>query len=103
MTVSGKTVHANVIALGSTYLFASDVLSATAYGNASYVTDLSLYAAGTSSEATKITTTSHELYAKDISLSTNGMKALGYGVFTVLFPLAVVIAGIIVYRRRRAL
>lgn len=103
MEVNGKTVHANVIALGSTYLFAGDFLNATAFGNAAYVTDLSHYAVGTGSEATKVTTTNHELYAKDISLNTGAMNALGYGVFLVLFPLSVVVAGIIVYRRRRAL
>lgn len=101
--VGDKSCKANLIVMGSTGMFSSDILSATAFGNASYTVDLSKYATGTNTEATKITSTSHELYSKDIALSSTGIQVLGYGVFTILIPLAIAIAGIVVYRKRRLL
>jgi hypothetical protein len=103
LTVNGKSVHANVIVSGSTMMFSSDLLSSSVIGNSSYLTDLSRYATGTNNESTKITTTTRELYAKDIASTSQSVMLLGYGVFTILIPLIVAIAGIVVYRKRRAL
>lgn len=99
----GKSYQANLIVSGSTLMFGSDIVGAPAFGNGSYLVDLSRYATGTNDESTKITSTSRELYAKDITLSSAGSAVLGYGVFTVLIPLLVAIAGIIVHRKRRLL
>ncbi len=103
-TVGGKTVHANLILSGSTKMFDSQWLSYSVVGNGAYLADLSRYATGTGNASTKVITTSQELYAKDIALtSQTSILALGYGVFTILIPLIVMIAGIIVHRKRRAL
>lgn len=101
--VGDKNCHANVIAMGSSTMFSNGFVNESAFGDGAYVVDLSKYATGTNTESTKITTTSRELYAKDITLSAQAAAILGYGVFTVLIPLAVLIAGIIVYRKRRLL
>ena len=99
-----KTVHANVIVSGSTAMFASQLLTTSVFGNGTYLGDLSRYATGTSNSSTSIQTTSNELYAKDIAItSQRSIILLGYGVFTVLIPLIVLIAGVIVHRKRRAL
>ena len=98
-----KPFHANLILSGSTMMFSSDVLRASAFSNSSYVLDLSKYATGTSASSSNVVTTNHELYAKDISVNETGIRWLGFGVFTLLIPLAVAVAGIIVYRRRRTL
>ena len=104
LSLGGKTVHANVILSGSTTMFAGQLLTTSVFANGSFVSDLSRYATGTSSTATKITTTSHELYARDINItSQQSVVLLGYGVFTILIPLIVMVAGIVVYRKRRAL
>lgn len=104
LSVSGKTVHANMIVSGSDMLFSNELLTSTVFGNSAYLTDLSRYATGTGNSSSTIATTSQELYAKDIRLaSQQSVDALGYGVFTVLIPLIVLIAGIVVYRKRRAL
>lgn len=102
-TVDGKNVHANVILCGSTQMFNSNLLSTTVVGNMAYVADLSRYATGTNTTASQISTTSRKLYAQDISVTGQTINLLGYGVFTILIPLIVMIAGIIVYRKRRAL
>ena len=104
LTIGGKTVHASLILSGSTTMFAGQLLTTSVFGNGSFLSDLSRYATGTSNNAAKITTTSQEVYAKDINItSQQSVILLGYGVFTILIPLIVMIAGIIVYRKRRAL
>ena len=99
----GKTYHANVVAMGSTMMYGSDVIGTNLFANSSYLVDLSKYSTGTSNSSTQVTTTSRELYAKDITLSTAQSMFLGLGLFTVLIPLAVLVAGIVVYRKRRSL
>ena len=99
----GTEYKANVIALGSTTMFNSDILSVTTFGNAKYLVNLSRYATGTTNTATAITETAVPTNAQDINLSTGMSILLGFGVFTLLIPLAIVIAGICVYHRRRHL
>lgn len=98
-----KTYNANVILAGSSMMFTSQLVQTSAYSNGNYLASLSKYATGTSQSSTNVTTTQRELYAPDITTSANGVRWLGFGVFTLLLPLAVAVAGIIVYRRRRAL
>ncbi len=99
----GKSYHANVIAIGSGSMFSSSYLNANAFSNSSYLVDLSKYATGTSSAATQISTKNNEMYAKDIVMNTATARTLGLGVFTILVPLLVAVAGIVVYRKRRLL
>ena len=103
VSAGGKNVNASVILSGSTTMFDSQLLSTSVVGNMQYLGDLSRYATGTNNTATQISSTSRELYAQDISVTSQMISLLGYGVFTILIPLIVMIAGIIVYRKRRAL
>ena len=98
-----KEYKANVIALGSTLMFNSEILSANTFGNSKYMVDLSKYATGTTSEAAAITTTQVQTNVADITLSTQMSTLLGLGVFTILIPLLIAIAGIWVYQKRRHL
>lgn len=99
----GKEYKANVIALGSTTMFNSDILAPNTFANAAYLVDLSRYATGTTNATTAITETPVDTNVQDIDLSTGTSILLGLGVFTLLIPLTIVIAGICVYRRRRHL
>ena len=98
-----KEYKANVIALGSTAMFAGEILGASTFGNAKYVVDLSRYATGTTNSATAITETSVQTNVSDITLSAEMSVLLGIGVFTLLIPLLIVVAGVCVYRKRRRL
>ena len=101
---SGKEPYkANVIALGSSVMFESQILAANTYGNGKYVVDLSKYATGTSDTATAVTSTPVQTNVSDITLSAQTSTLLGFGVFTVLIPLLIAIAGIVVFRKRRHL
>ena len=98
-----KEYKANVIVLGSTTMFNAEILGASTFGNAAYLVDLSRYATGTTNAATAITETSVQTNVSDITLSAAMSTLLGLGVFTLLIPLLIVIAGICVYRKRRHL
>lgn len=98
-----KSYKANVIALGSTQMFSTDILGANTFGNSKYLVDLSRYATGTSNTDTAVTSNSVQTNVSDITLSTQASTLLGFGVFTVLIPLLIAIAGICVYRKRRHL
>lgn len=103
MQKDSKIYHANVIVSGSTLLFSSQLMNSSIFGNGAYTTSLSQFATGTSASDSKISTTTHEQFARDISVTAQGVAVLGYGVFTILLPLIVVIAGIVMFRKRRAL
>lgn len=98
-----KTYKANVIALGSTQMFSSEILAASTFGNGKYIVDLSKYATGTSNTDTAVTSNSVQTNVADITLSTEASTLVGFGVFTVLIPLLIAIAGMWVYHKRRHL
>lgn len=98
-----KSYKANVIALGSTLMFSPEILSANTFGDGKYVVDLSKYATGTSNTATAITSNSIQTNVSDITLSTQASTLIGFGIFTVLIPLLIAIAGIMVFYKRRHL
>lgn len=95
--------HANVIAVGSSMLFADGVINSSAFGNGTYMVDLAKYATGTSDSSTEVQLTAKPLNATDISMTSQVSTFLGIGVFIFLIPLIVAIAGITVYRKRRNL
>ncbi|HEX3040295.1 MAG TPA: hypothetical protein VHP54_08405, partial [Caproiciproducens sp.] len=99
----GKSYKANVVALGSTMMFSSEILSANTFGDGAYLLDLSRYATGTGNTATEVVTNSVQTNVSDITLNTGVSTLLGFGVFTVLIPLLIAIAGICVFRKRRNL
>ena len=98
-----KEYKANVIALGSTTMFNTEFLSVTTFGNANYTVDLSRYATGTTNAATAVKVNPVQTNVADITLSTAMTYRLGLGVFTLLIPLSILIAGICVYHKRRHL
>jgi ABC-2 type transport system permease protein len=101
--IDQKDYYANVILCGSTTMFSSSLLKADVFGNASFLGDLSRYVTGTTDSASTVYTQYHELYTKDLAISSKTMIGLGYGVFTLLIPLIIMITGIVVYRKRRTL
>jgi ABC-2 type transport system permease protein len=97
-----KSYNANVVALGA-MTFSSDILSASTFGNSSYLVDLSRYATGTSNANTEVVMNPVQTNVADITLSKGMGTLLGFGVFTVLVPLLIAIAGICVFNKRRNL
>lgn len=103
ISVSGKSYKANVIVLGSSAMLSSNVLNATAYGDSQYAIDLMRYGTGSSNNDTGVTINPVQTNVTDITINSAVATGLGLGVFTILIPLCVLIAGIFVYLRRRHL
>ncbi|HBC27632.1 MAG TPA: hypothetical protein DC013_09480 [Ruminococcaceae bacterium] len=103
MTVNGKSYSQNVVVAGSSPMFANGVINASVYGNGKYVTDIARYVTGSSNNDTGVAVTPVETNPVDINLSQAASNILGVGVFTLLIPLAVLAAGIVVYLKRRHL
>lgn len=97
----GKSYKSNVIAMGSSLMFLDGIINSEAFGDRIYLLDLSKYATGTTGTESLISTKSVQTTVSDISMNAAASTVLGLGVFTVLVPLCVAIAGIIVYSRRR--
>ncbi len=93
----------NVVMFGSTQMFVSSYLSNT-FSNRQYLMDLFHYVTATDdSSVTTVLTEEVTTTAVDITASAATLNMLGLGVFTVGIPLALLIAGIVVFLKRRHL
>lgn len=99
----GDYFNANVIVIGSPYLFNASFTGSSTYGNGQYIADLSKYATGTTGSSTAVYSTPTQTITYDIAMSGGQIMFIGLGVFTVLIPLAFLITGIVVFFRRRHL
>ena len=99
----GEYFNANVIVIGSPYLFNASFTNSSTYGNGQYITDLSKYATGTTGSSTAVYSTPTQTVTYDIAMSNGQIIFIGLGVFTILIPLAFLITGIVVFFRRRHL
>ncbi len=98
-----KAYKANVVALGSAMMFNQEVLMASTFSNGTYLVDLSRYATGTSNAAAAVNAAPVQVNVADITLNSFTSMILGFGIFTILIPLLIAIAGIVVFNKRRHL
>lgn len=99
----GSYYNATVIVAGSPYLFNSSFTGSSTYGNGSYLRDLAQYATGTTGSSTAIYSTPTESITYDITMSSAMTLSVGFIAFAIVIPLAFVVAGIVVFVRRRHL
>ncbi len=102
LTVKGKKVNANVAVCGSSAFFADGIINTNTYSNGNWCADLARYLTGTNGTGA-VTVTPVQTNAMDIKLSSASSLLLGFGVFTVIIPVCLFVAGIVVYRKRRKL
>lgn len=103
VTAGGQEVNANVVVLGSTFMFVDGIINSNTFGDGKYLTDLSKYVTGTEGETAALETKQVQTSVADISMSLLQVMIFGLGVFTILIPLIVVIIGVAVYYKRRRL
>jgi ABC-2 type transport system permease protein len=100
---SSKYCYSSVVVLGSTHMISDSLLSATAFSDSKYVTDLVKYSTGTTDTNLGVTVNSTETTVSDITASSSLVTFLGLGVFTAIIPVAILVFGLVVYMRRRHL
>jgi len=93
----------SVVAFGSSAMFTPSYLSSTTFGNAEYLVDLARFSLGMADAVTGVTQEFTAVNTYDITVTTAARNFFGIGVFTIMIPLAIVIAGLVVYLKRRHL
>lgn len=103
MTINNKSYQQNVVVAGSSLMFSSGYLTASTFGNGKYTLDLAKYVTGTTNNDSGVVITPVQTNVTDITLTAAASNILGIGVFTLLIPLAVLLAGVVVFLKRRHL
>lgn len=101
--VNGNYTERNVVVFGSSYVFTDTFINASAFGDKTYLSDLLKYATGTDGSAVTVVSTSVQTNVLDVTASAATIVLLGLGVFTIGLPLAILIAGLVVFLKRRHL
>ena len=84
-------------------MFLQDYLGSSAFGDSSYLVDLARYTTGTTDSSLAVY---HEQIAPttvDITMSAGARNFVGLGLFTILIPLGIAVAAVVVYLKRRHL
>lgn len=92
-----------VMVFGSSWIFTDTFIGASAFGNKSYISDLVKYATGTDGSTVSVYTQSVQTNTLDITASAGTLNLLGLGVFTIGLPLVILIAGFVIFLKRRHL
>lgn len=92
-----------VLVFGSSWVFTDTFISASAFGNKSYISELLKYATGTDGSTVSVYTQSVQTNTLDITASAGTLNMLGLGVFTIGLPLVILIAGFVIFLKRRHL
>lgn len=96
-----KSVTENVVVLGSSYSIMDNYISASIFGNRNYYEDL--FAQITGAESDQIYIEQIQTSSYDVAMSSGTVLILGLGVFTIAIPLVILIAGLVIFLRRRHL
>ena len=101
--ISDEDYMKSVVVFGSSAMFTSSYLSSTTFANAEYLVDLARFTLGIADAKIGVTQEFTAVNTFDITITTAARNFFGIGVFTIMIPLAIVIAGLVVYLKRRHL
>lgn len=92
----------SVIVFGSSNIF-SDGFMATAFDNADYLSDLLKLSTDTDGSAVSVLTERVQTNTMDVTASQNTIMVLGLGMFTIALPVLLLVAGLVIFLKRRHL
>lgn len=93
----------SVVVSGSTSMLVSTFLDASTFSNNTYINDLFLYLTDYTVGDNKVTTAKVETNVMDITATTAMSTFLGFWVFTIGLPVALLIVGVVIWLKRRHL
>ncbi len=102
-TKNNKLYNSSVIAIGNSMMFLNDYVNTSTFSNGDYLIDLFAYATDSSDLASGLVTTKIQTYALDVTASDATLSFFGIGVFTIGIPAVILVAGVVVFLRRRHL
>lgn len=103
ISIDGENYTANVFTLTSSLMIDGTYLNSSAFANSSYLVDMVKYATDTTNSDMGVTIKSVEVNALDLTMSASVATIIGLVIFTIIIPLAILIAGIVVFLKRRHL
>ncbi|MEG1426088.1 MAG: GldG family protein [Oscillospiraceae bacterium] len=102
-TIDNNPVKSNVIVLGNTVSLLGDFIGGNSFGNRQYVLDLVKYATGTTDLNLGLSVGETETSVRDITAPAAVIHFVGLIFFTVLLPVCILLAGLVIFLRRRHL
>lgn len=102
MDNQGK-ITANVVVDGSSMSLLSDFVGNSTFGNKSFTTDFVKMLTGTTDTRIGLSVNQTQTNTRDIAASAAVMQFVGLIIFTVLVPVVVLAAGLVIFLRRRHL
>ena len=100
---SAGSYYANVLVMGSSHMLLSTYLNTSAFSNGQYFSDLLRYSTDTTDVNNTVYSPRVETGAQDMTATTSVVNFLGLGVFTITIPVAILLAGLVIYFKRRHL
>lgn len=89
--------------MGSSHMLLSTYLNTSAFSNGQYFSDLLRYSTDTTDVNNTVYSPRVETGAQDMTATTSVVNFLGLGVFTITIPVAILLAGLVIYFKRRHL
>lgn len=102
-TIDNKPIRSNVIVMGNTMTMLGNFLGGSSFGNRQYVTDLLKYATGTTDTSVGLYVQSTETNTIDITATAGVIDFVGLILLTIIVPVAILIAGLVIFLKRRHL
>lgn len=100
---SAGSYYANVLVMGSSHMLLSSYLNTSAFSNGQYFSDLIRYSTDTTDVNNTVYSPRVETGAQDMTATTSVVNFLGLGLFTITIPVAILLAGLVIYFKRRHL
>jgi hypothetical protein len=94
--VDGEEARRSLVVFGSSYVFTDTFMNTTAFGDKNYVSDLLGYCTGTDGSQVSVSTQQVPTNTLDVAASVSTVNPVG-------LPLAILIAGLVIFLKRRHL
>lgn len=103
LDTTGSGNYANVIVLGSSAMITSTYLNTNTFSNGSYFSNVVKYATNTTDTDNTVYSPKTEAATYDMTATTSVVNFLGLGLFTITIPVVILLAGLVIYFKRRHL
>lgn len=103
LDTSGSGNYANVIVLGSSQMLLSTYLNTNTFSNGTYFSNVVKYATNTTNTDNTVYSPKKEAATYDMTATSSVVNFLGLGLFTITIPVVILLAGLVIYFKRRHL
>lgn len=102
-TIDNRLYRSNIILFGDSRTFLDSYMGSNSFSNRDFVRDIVKYGTDTSDLSVGITVEETQTNTLDITATASVVTFVGLILFTIIIPVAILIAGLVVFLRRRHL